>query len=75
MNEISQTFLIMTKTINTESFIEAWEGERCLWYVNSVIYENHYEKATGYRREERRSNLSNEERILVLVLASRTNLD
>ena len=28
----------MAKTINTESFIEAWEGERCLWDVNSVIY-------------------------------------
>ena len=28
----------MAKTINTESFVEAWEGERCLWDVNSVIY-------------------------------------
>ena len=24
----------MTRTINTESFIEAWEKERCLWDLN-----------------------------------------
>ena len=33
------------KTINTESFIEALEGERCLRNVNSLIYKNLYEKA------------------------------
>ena len=27
----------MAKTINTESFIEAWEGKRCLWDVNSGL--------------------------------------
>ena len=34
----------MAKTINTELFIEAWEGERCLWDVNSVIYKNRFER-------------------------------
>ena len=33
----------MVKTINSESFIEAWEEERCLWYVQN--YKNRYEKA------------------------------
>ena len=34
----------MAKTINTELFIEALEGERCLWDVNSVIYKNRFER-------------------------------
>ena len=40
----------MAKTINTESFIEAWEEERCLWDVNSVIYKNRYEKARSRKK-------------------------
>ena len=40
----------MAKTINTESFIEAWEGERCLSDVNSVIYKNRYEKAKSRKK-------------------------
>ena len=40
----------MTKTINTESFIEGWEGERCLWDVNSVIHTNLYEKAKSRKK-------------------------
>ena len=35
----------MAKTINTELFIEVWEGEGCLWDVSSAIYKNRYEKA------------------------------
>ena len=45
LSYISQTFLTMAKTINTESFHEAWESESCLWDVSSVIYKNRYEKA------------------------------
>ena len=37
----------MAKTINTESFIEAWEDERCLWDVNSVIFKNPTKKQTA----------------------------
>ena len=40
----------MAKTINTQSFIEGWEGERCLWDVNSVIYKNLYEKAKSRKK-------------------------
>ena len=40
----------MTKTINTESFIEGWEGERCLWDVNSVIHTNLYEKVKSRKK-------------------------
>ena len=36
--------LTMAKKINTELLIEAWEKERCLWDVCSVIYKNSYEK-------------------------------
>ena len=35
----------MANVINTEFFIEAWGGERCLWKVSSVIYKKCYEKA------------------------------
>ena len=49
-NWISQTFLTMPKTINTESFIEVCEEERCLWDVSSVIYKNCQEKAKIRRK-------------------------
>ena len=39
----------MAKTIDTESFIEVWEGERCLWYVSSIIY-----KKTATKSEEQK---------------------
>ena len=50
LEQISQIFLTMAKTINTESIIEAWEGERYLWDVNSVIYKNRYEKAKSRKK-------------------------
>ena len=31
------TFLTISKTLNAESFIEAWEGKRCLWGFSSAI--------------------------------------
>ena len=34
---------------NSLRIIEAWEGERCLWDVNSEIYKNRYEKAKGHK--------------------------
>ena len=40
----------MPKTINTESFIEVCEEERCLWDVSSVIYKNCQEKAKIRRK-------------------------
>ena len=45
LNSISQSFLAIVKTIKTESFIEDWEGESCLWDVNSIIYQKRYKKA------------------------------
>ena len=59
----------MAKASNTESFIEAWEDERCLWDVNSVIFKNPYKKANS------RKKLGEQFSILVLVLASHTSLD
>ena len=59
----------MTRTINTESFIEAWEKERCLWDLNSVIFKNRYKKAKS------RKKLAEQFSALVLVLASHTSLD
>ena len=34
----------MAKTIYTELFIEAWEKERWLWDLNSVISKNRHKK-------------------------------
>ena len=59
----------MSKTINTESFIEAWKEERRLWDVNSVIFKNRYKKALS------RKKLAKQFRALVFVLASHTSLD
>ena len=50
MNWISQTSLTIAKSIKTEWFTEAWEGERCLWNVNFVIYKNRYKKANSRKR-------------------------
>ena len=59
----------MAKTINTESFIEAWEEERVLWDLNSVIFKNRYKKAKS------RKKLAEQFNVLVIVLASHTSLD
>ena len=59
----------MAKTINTESFIEAWKEERCLWDANSVIFKNRYKKAKS------RKKLAEQFSVLVLVLASHASLD
>ena len=40
----------MAKTIKTELFFEAGEGETCLWNVSSVIYKNLYEKARDSKK-------------------------
>ena len=42
-----KTFLIMAKT---ELFFGVWEGERCLWNVNSVIHKNLYQKARNRKK-------------------------
>ena len=39
----------MAKKIDTYLF-EAWEGERCLWDVNSDIYKNRYEKVKSFKK-------------------------
>ena len=59
----------MAKTIYTELFIEAWEKERCLWDLNSVIFKNCYKKAKSSKK------LVEQFSVLVLVLASRTSLE
>ena len=40
----------MAQTINTESFIKAWVGERCLWDVSSAINKNRYEEANSRKK-------------------------
>ena len=60
----------MAKTIITESFIESWEEERCVWDANSVIYKNRYKK-----NEEQKKKIAQQFSVLVLVLASHTSLD
>ena len=40
----------MVETINTEWFIEAWESERCVWDLNSVIFKNRYKKAKSSKK-------------------------
>ena len=59
----------MAKASNTESFIEAWEDERCLWDVNSVIHENRYKKVK-YKKVKHRRKLAGQFSVLILVLAS-----
>ena len=54
---------------HSESFIEAWEKEMCIWDVNSVIFKNRYKKAKN------RKILAKQFSVLVLVLASHTSLD
>ena len=54
----------MTKTINTESFTEAWKGKRCLRGINSVSISYVGDFCTRIRLQ-----------ILVLVLASHASLD
>ena len=59
----------MAKTIYTESFIEAWEKERCLWDLNSVVFKSRYKKVKS------RKKLAEQFSVLVLVLASHTGLE
>ena len=59
----------MEKTSNTESFIESWEDERCLWDIDSVIHENCYKKVK-YKKVKNRRKLAEQFSVLVLVLAS-----
>ena len=59
----------MAKTINTESFIEAWKEEMCLWDANSVIFKNRYKKVKN------RKKLAEQFSVLVLVLTSHASLD
>ena len=40
----------MPKTINTKSLIEAWEEEKCLLDVSSVIYRNCYKKVKSRKK-------------------------
>ena len=57
----------MAKTIYTESFIEAWEKERCLWDLNFL------KTATKKRRAEKK--IVEQFSVLVLVLATHTSLE
>ena len=50
LNWISQKFLTMPKTINTKSLTEAWEEEKCLLDVSSVIYKNCYKKVKSTKK-------------------------
>ena len=59
----------MAKTINNESVIEVLKEKRCLWDVNSVIFQNRYKKA------KIRKKLAEQFSVLVPVLASHTSLD
>ena len=59
----------MEKTISTESFIQAWDDEKYLWDINSVIYKNRYKNVKS------RKKLAEQFRVSVLALASHTSLD
>ena len=56
----------MAKTIYTESFIEAWEKERCLWDLNFL--------KTATKSEEQKK-IAKQCSVLVLALASHTSLE
>ena len=56
----------MAKTVYTESFIEAWEKERCLWDLNFL------KTATKKQRAEKK--IAEQFSVLVLVLAFHKSL-
>ena len=56
----------MAKTIYTESIIEAWEKERCLWDLNFL-------KTATKSKEQKK--IAKQFSVLVLSLASHTSLE
>ena len=67
----------MAKTIKTESFIEAWEGESCLWNVTSVIYKNLYKNAKSRKKLPEQFSVTHSQKsyscnifVFVLVMSS-----
>ena len=65
----------MTKTINTESFIEAWEGERCLRDVSSVTIKNATEKEkTRKKLAEQLSIVHSQKTTLLRLVSNHTDL-